>query len=106
MVVTEVTEGEARDGATDHIPDRDIVDECDRKAKDKRLGGHLRVPDLDGDGAEDEHGDEDDRVPPLEHLREARHEAGVDVRLLRGRVAGSDPDLLAEVKESVRERSR
>ena len=30
VVVTEVTEGEARDGATDHIPDRDIVDECDR----------------------------------------------------------------------------
>jgi len=84
----------------DHA-DGDHIEERDNEGEDEPLDGELGVPDLDTDNTCSEHGDENDRVPPLRHLLVPRHEPGVNVGLFVHCAACLPPDLLAVEEESV-----
>jgi len=81
----------------DHIEERD--DECEDEPWYRELG----VPDEDTDKTGGEHGDEDDRVPPLGNLLVTGHETGMNIWLFVHRPASLLPNLLAVVQEAVAE---
>jgi len=62
-------------------PDGNDIEEGNDKRQHERPHGHLSRPDFNTDNSENEHGQEQDQVPPFRDLRISRHKTGMDIGL-------------------------